>query len=316
MAIQLGLAVVCSVFIFPESVGSSFTGKLNGVLKPIDEACQDLKAMFENVQTSKAERLRSESADTQSQDFYLGQTISHEDTEKEAKLTKLRTWADAGDKIRGKLVASGAGLGPIKGQEHYLTKELAFSRFSGADLQELFLPIQSIQLRCGGVSFFFDVLSGAIQHTHLNSTAFNVSESQAPSPVSSRPPSFRETRRSSKHVSSPLADDETHDSTTPMDSPAEHADEHDKSHHRSSHGVLKRMHLPFDWHHNHNQTHASHSNPHSHPHPFPRALSFGDKLHGSTSMLDLLRKNQVPVGIFESTKYLEMERSREGYVWS
>lgn len=310
MSIQLGLAVLCSIFVFPESVGSSFTRKMDGVLKPIMSATDDLKHLFDDVKQSRDQRLELDRSDSDPTVFGSDAASLEEDEKTDKKRENLIKWAKTGACIREKFINSGAGLGPLKGQEHYLAKELAFSRYSGTDIQELFVPIQNVQLRSAGLSFFFDVLASAIQHTHLNSQAFNVADSRPVTPVSSRPASLHEERRSSKHVVSPLADDH-HDreSSTPLGSPSEFAesDEHDmgrpdlstRSH---SYSLRKRLHLPFDWH----RSSGSHGS--------PRTFSFGDKVASHTSLMDHLRKNQAPVGIFESMKYLEMERSQGGSV--
>jgi len=309
MATQLGLAVVCSIFIFPESVGSSFTRKLDGVLKPIESATDDLKKLFDGVRASKGHRLRLDRADSDPT-VYGSETSSLQDEVKErTKLENLRSWAVMGGGIRTKFINSGAGLVPLKGQEPYLTKELSFSRYSGSDLQELFIPIQTVQLRSAGLSFFFDVLASAIQHSHLDSSAFSVSNSRAATPVSSRTPSMHEERRPSKHVISPLADEHAGSAPgSPFGTPdgVHDSDEHEGPNHdhpsnRSAQsGLRKRLHLPFDW----------HRSPGSHT--FSRTLSFGDKVASHSSLMDHLRKNQAPVGIFESMKYLEMERHQGG----
>lgn len=310
MSIQLGLAVVCSIFVFPESVGSSFTRKLDGVLKPIMSATDDLRNLFNDVKHSREQRMELDRSDSDPT-VYGSENASFDD--EQAKVDKkrenLKEWAKTGACIREKFINSGAGLGPLKGQEHYLGKELAFSRYSGTDIQELFVPIQNVQLRSAGLSFFFDVLSSAIQHTHLNSQAFNVNESRPATPTSSRPPSFHEERRSSKHAVSPLADDHSdRETSTPLglppheftDSDDHHLTAPDLSSHRShSYSLRKRLHLP-DWH----RSPGTHS--------FPRSLSFTDKTMSHTSLMDHLRKIQAPVGIFESMKYLEMERNQGG----
>ena len=307
---QLGLAVVCSIFVFPESVGSSFTRKLDGVLKPIMSATEDLKNLFDNVKQSREQRLELDRSDSDPTVYGSESASFDEQAKADKKRENLEKWATTGACIREKFISSAAGLGPLKGQEHYLAKELAFSRYSGTDIQELFVPIQNVQLRSAGLSFFFDVLYSAIQHTHLNSQAFNVSESRPVTPTSSRPPSLHEERRSSKHVISPLADEHHSRETTatPLGSPNEFADSDDhetsppdlSSHRSHAYSLRKRLHLPFDWH----RSPGSHS--------FPRSLSFTDKAASHTSLMDHLRKNQAPVGIFESMKYLEMERSQGG----
>jgi hypothetical protein len=92
MATQLALAVVCSIFIFPESVGSSFTRKLDGVLKPIESATDDLKKLFDGVKASKGHRLRFDRADSDPT-VYGSETSSLQDEIKErTKLENLRSW--------------------------------------------------------------------------------------------------------------------------------------------------------------------------------------------------------------------------------
>lgn len=322
MAIQIGLASFSATLIFPESVGTSFTGKLDGVLSPIQGAFADLEGLMKDVKASRRERIArdQEREQREAEPTLFGFEIDDETDDSTAKKREnLERWSMTGSQIREKLVNSGKGLGALKSQEKYLNFEPAFSLYCGKDLRQLFVQVQSLQLRSVPVSLFFDVLATAIQHSHLDSQAFSVM-----TPISSRAPSLltgtlydsRDKRSNAKldHIVSPLANANRIPTTpqipshmlgtpsgtnTPVQSPDDR-DEFDfnddsTSHHRSR----KRSRGPFD-----RERRYSPSRP----------LSFDNRVASHASLMDHLRKSQAPVGMFESMKYLEIEKAQGGDV--
>lgn len=234
MAVQGGIATVCSVLVLPESVGHSFQGKLIGVLGPLRQAMGSIENLF------------SESVDDSG--------IEHQ----------LEDWAERSKTIRAELVASLAGVPPLRAQQRYLGVDFSHSRLSGHDLRDIFDRVAILQTRSGGMAFFFDVIVTNARHLHLDSSAFSVHE-PAQSRPSSRPPSV-------------------HDLTdTSVDNDVE--SDHDDSH-------AKRFHLPAFLHRRSGSPHGLNGHKGSH-----------------ISLLDNLRKAQHPVGVYESQRYMDVERA-------
>lgn len=233
MAIQAGLGCLSLFLIFPESVAHSYQAKFAGVINPLSSALGIVESLF-----------ASEGSDD------LVRTVS----------VGFDTWVEQGKRIRGQLLASLAGLPPLRAQQRYLRIDISYGRLSGKDLRQLGDKLAVVQTRSTGVAFFFDVIINNSRHTHLDSTAFSVHEPQ--SRPNSRPASIAESSRDGVEEGSPSPVDADEQSHTP-----------------------KRFHLQF----------------------LHRPVSFGHK--GShVSLLEHLRKVQQPVGVYESQKYMDVER--------
>ncbi len=166
------------------------------------------------------------------------------------------------------------------------------------------------------IVFFFDVVSQAISHSHLDSKAFEVhtpAESRAPSRPASRAASRRNSREhlSPLHDSSPLHDHE--DITRHVTSDSEHpngdADSvvsarrgsyHDSWHRSSSLKPIKKVHINALWPNGHLSS----------IHNDNKSLSATDRSTSHVSLLESLRKIQQPVGVYESQRYMNVEREQ------
>lgn len=230
MAVQGGIATVCSLLIFPESVSHSFQGKLVAVIDPLRQAMQSIEELF------------AESA--------TGGDVDD----------RLEDWAGKSKTIRGELLQSLSGVPPLRAQQRYLSVDFSYGRLSGHDLRDMFDRIATLQTRSGGMAFFFDVIVTNARHLHLDSSAFSVHQASQSRP-SSRPPSIRE----------PTEDEADSDT--------------DELHPR-------RFHLPAFLHRRSGSPHGLHSHKGSH-----------------VSLLDNLRKAQQPVGVYESQRYMDVERA-------
>lgn len=304
MSVQLGVGLLCSILIFPQSVSSSFTSKLAGIIGPLAKSCQELQAFMDNVGTVRQRYHSAQDVNDEIPAVNLFRCTTMTDEE---KMETLKRWAAKGINVRDNLVASAAGLGPCKAQEGYLSKEISYSRYSGQDLKAVFTGIQTLQLRSGGLAFFFDVINGAIQHSHLDSSAFSVHahknpESHLPSPSSSRPASIHGSNQQltpdghlSGGRSSPLPSPLTPnvEDRDPLNNHDEHASRHRHQHHHFP--FSKRLHLPS----------FKHST---------SELRHEDRISSHASLMDHLRKIQAPVGVYESAKYMNVETSQDGDV--
>ncbi len=236
MAVSGGISVVCSLVIYPESVGHSFQSKLVAVIQPLAMALESVEDLFEdNLETSS-------------------QQLDTED--------RLRQFAQKSTAIRQQFLKSLAGVPPLRAQQRYLKVDFSFGRLSSLDLRDLFELIAILQARSGGMAFFFDVIVTNAEHLHLDSSAFSVHHAQ--SRPNSRPASVRYS------VDATAAD--------------QHESEAEESHHR-------RLHLPA-FVHRLSGSPLNHSNKGSH-----------------VSLLDHLRKTQLPVGVYESQRYMDVERA-------
>ena len=238
MAVQGGIATVCSLVIFPESVGHSFQSKLVGVIQPLESAMQSIESLFRDTGG-----IHSPSAP------------AHH---------RLEQWAGRSKAIRIELLQSLGGVPPLRAQQRYLSVDFSYGRLSGHDLRDLFDRIATLQTRSGGLAFFFDVIVNNTRHLHLDSSAFSVHQAAASRP-NSRPASINE-------IAHEAIDDET-------DSDNEDAQ-------------TRRFHLPAIF------RRRSGS-------PLGTASHRGSHI----SLLDHLRKAQQPVGVYESQRYMDIERA-------
>jgi hypothetical protein len=298
MTFQLAIAIFCSIFVFPTSVSSSFTVGLNKILSPVLLAVENMSALFDEMVAAKEHVLKSDSGDA------ARRTLPAERKEQEEI---LRRWAAEGMGIRSTVASAAAGLGPLKAQEPYLTKEASYSRFGGKDIQELYLPTQAVQLRFSGIGIFFDIIATAIEHSHLDSAVFTASASRPASPISSRTPSIRlgdsrsPPRRSESHgnladqdhhVGSPLASQYTMTSDTVVSEVSSRRESHHS--HSLGHVLHKRLHLPhlpLSWRHEREE----------------RGLSHDDRVSSHASLMDYVNKEAPAVGVYESMKYMALE---------
>lgn len=279
MAIQAGIGTLCSFLIFPESVGHSFQSKFPGILIPLASAMTSIEALFGEAE--KPDNGQEENIDD---------LLSVRNSEYEPKFyaDKLDDWAERSKKIRAQLLQSLAGLPPLRAQQRYLAVDVSYSRLSGEDLRNLFDRLAIVQARSGGMAFFFDVIVTNAKHSHLDSSAWSVhqvSQSRPGSRAASIRHEFLDERRGS-------VDDSFHaDGTvTPPPEVDDHAESphHDRGLYFSSRkfnisGIFRRSNSP---------------------------LGFAATQKGShLSLLDHLRKSQQPVGVYESTRYMDIERN-------
>ncbi|WVQ74377.1 hypothetical protein IAR50_003978 [Cryptococcus sp. DSM 104548] len=276
MAVQAGLGTLCSILIFPESVGHSFQSKFGGVLGPLASAMKSIDELF-----SEAEDVID---DTEDDDF-----LSVRDTQvKPQNFTdRLESWAARCKGIRAKLLQSLAGLPPLRAQQRYLSVDISYSRLSGEDLRNLFDRLAILQARSGGMAFFFDVIITNAKHSHLDSSAWSVNQ-VAQSRPGSRATSIRNESLDERHDHNEY---EVHDggaATPPLEAEDSAEDAHDRNPYFGSKrfsmpGILRRSGSPHGITNSHKGSHLS--------------------------LLDHLRKSQQPVGIYESTRYMDIERN-------
>nr|ODN87215.1 hypothetical protein L203_03487 [Cryptococcus depauperatus CBS 7841] len=270
MAVQAGIGALCSVVIFPESVGHSFQSKLLGILAPLVSAMESIDVLFAGVErgvVKRAERAdhsvdhsHDHSVDPSpnpSLDPSLHHSLSHRSLR---SLSSLSSWTRQSKAIRATLLQSLAGLAPLRAQQRYLAVDIRYSRLSGEDLRNLFDGLAVVQARSGGLAFFFDVVATNTEHSHLDSSAWAVEQV-------SRPASVRMPAPDTPTPDTPALDTPTLD-VQPSATP-------------------RRTHLAGRW------SGSSHA---------LAALSALAALH-----LDPPKTPQ-PVGVYESTRYMNMER--------
>lgn len=189
--------------------------------------------------------------------------------------SRLNKWADESKATRGQLQASLSGVAPLRALVKYLVLDFSYSRLSGNDLKEIFDQMVLVQIRSAGLGLFYDVIHSNARHAHLDSSAFNaLAASRPPSRVASAVElsEMRTERRERDSLDTPSA-------STPRPSVD---DDEDHGHHR---------HFPFF---SHKGSSSSIRNGHQKP--------------SHVSLLEHLRKAQQPVGVYESQRYMDIEK--------
>ncbi|OCF58351.1 hypothetical protein L486_04383 [Kwoniella mangroviensis CBS 10435] len=280
MAIQAGLGCIATLFIFPESVGHSFQSKFPGILNPLAAAMKSIELLFQEAKTIPSD-LNGDA----------GLLSTNEARREKEFAEKLEDWAERSKDIRQQLLQSLAGLPPLRAQQRYLNVDFSYSRLSGEDLRTLFDHLALVQARSGGMAFFFDVIVTNARHTHLDSSAWSVYKVNQSRP-GSRAASIRNENVADDSRRESLADDSLAGGDGTVTPPIDHDDSTDNlAHERSSYFNGKKLHF------------ASFIRKSSSAHGLNR-----DK--GShVSLLDHLRKIQQPVGVYESTRYMDIEKA-------
>lgn len=344
---QAGVALLCSIFVFPQSVSGQFRGRFVGVLNPLVEAMSDIESLFSDAST-----MSTFGTPTGTPKHARHSSITSYHDECDEVKNKVQAWGDRSAEIREVLLKSLAGMAPLNAQQRYLDVDISYGRIPGRDLREMFNVLASVQVRASGFSFFFNIIVNKVRRTHLDSKGFNAQRSLSMATLSrptsrtsrtfSRPGSTRgsamslkEMRRSSEvpdHADSapPTPRSATFDHDTPRDgygstepgTPDDSEDEHNYSD-REQRGRRYREHR--------HQESLAHRLLHSLPHSLPRSRETSphshrdssrsrerkrkknkDVLKGSTlSLTDSLRKIQQPVGVFESQRYMDLEAAED-----
>ncbi|WWC87577.1 uncharacterized protein L201_002467 [Kwoniella dendrophila CBS 6074] len=278
MAIQAALGCFATLFIFPESAGHSFQSKFPGILNPLAGAMKSIETLFKEANSVSPD-----------QDGDLLSAAS--DTKREKEFAeKLDNWAEKSKDIRQQLLQSLAGVPPLRVQQRYLNVDFSYSRLSGEDLRTLFDLLALVQARSGGMAFFFDVIVSNARHTHLDSSAWSAYKVSQSRPTS-RPGSMRNESIAEDSRRASLADDAANLDGT-VTPPIDHEDSTDNlAHERNSYFSGKKLHFA-------SFMRRSGSN---------SALNRDKGSH--ISLLDHLRKIQQPVGVYESTRYMDIERA-------
>jgi hypothetical protein len=203
------------------------------------------------------------------------ETASPEDSENESRPEdRLDNWAEESKTIRAQLLQSLSGVAPLRALAKYLIVDFSYSRLSGNDLKEVFEQLAQLQIRSAGLGLFYDVIVSNARHSHIDSSAFTAQNSSRPP---SRAPSIVE--MSEMHGTPPRRSVEADIAASPSVEDVGH------------------RHFPFF------TTRKSNS-----------ALHSGHAKPSHSSLLDHLRKSQQPVGVYESQRYMDIEKVFEQYV--
>lgn len=290
ICIQAGIGLLCSALIFPQSVSHLFRRRFTGVISPLLKGMDQIEELFSDASTM------SSFADEQHHHHHA---VNFDLPSNEVE-EKLAAWGDRSDNVRQTLLGSLTGMAPLQAIQRYLSVDISYGRLSGEDLDDLFESLTSMQVRASGLSFFFNAIVNKIRHTHIDSVAFSAqnaitqSQSRPPSRPPSRPSSRPGSIRNSESVDANMnrmGESTPSRPATPL--PADSEDEHDHADHHES--LARRLHLHLHRSSKANSKHGSTSALHSHK---------GSHL----SLLEHLRKAQQPVGVYESQRYMDVER--------
>jgi hypothetical protein len=195
--------------------------------------------------------------------------------------SRLEAWADESKTIRTQLLQSLSGVAPLRALTKYLIVDFSYNRLSGNDLKEIFEQLVFLQIRSAGLGLFYDVIVSNARHSHIDSTAFTAQNA-------SRPPSRPPSRHASVVEMAEMGNEGTRRESS------DHPSVHDSTPHDQD-GTHR--HFPFFV--SRKSSFALH---HGHSKPS----------HGS--LLDHLRRTQQPVGVYESQRYMDIEKVFEQYV--
>ncbi|KAL1410159.1 hypothetical protein Q8F55_004164 [Vanrija albida] len=322
--IQGGIGLLCALVIFPQSASHQFRTKFAGVVDPLHRAVKQMEVLFAEAshmdtfgvhdkpeaskEGDKPEPSKEGYARNVSFDAGTGERLRR-DSETDHK---LKEWGDRSAAIRQVLLGSLAGIPPLGAQMRYLPIDISFGRLSGKDLQEIYPLLAAMQARASGLSFFFNAIVNNVRHTHMDSAGFSAKGVLEQHDIS-RPPSRAPSRPGSvRNIPSlrDLLDHSDHDtgSHTPRaargsgrDTPPHDTDDdsqRDGAHpEKDDHAFMKRLHKHLK----HGGRHGRSRSPGRHGH--------GHGHKGShMSLLEHLHKAQQPVGVYESQRYMDVER--------
>lgn len=313
--IQAAIGLLCALFIFPQSASHQFRTKFAGVVDPLHKAVSQIETLFSeasHMNTFAVPEASKEggkpvegnaSARNVSFDAARGDRMRDSATDE-----KLKAWGDRSAAIRQVLLGSLAGIPPLAAQARYLPIDISFGRLSGKDLAEIYPLLSSMQARASGLSFFFNAIVNNVRHTHLDSAGFSAKgvleahdSSRPPSRAPSRPasvrniPSSRDLVDHSDTENGPhtpgAANGSGHITPTHDTDDAHHPDKDAKD----EHALMKRLHKHVKHGHRHHHSHGHHGHGHGHK---------GSHM----SLLEHLHKAQQPVGVYESQRYMDVER--------
>ncbi|KAL7418186.1 hypothetical protein BDY24DRAFT_437656 [Mrakia frigida] len=278
MASQIAVNLLLSLLIFPSSLSASYLTSVQGLLNPLHTSTSALLALFKAGAEGDA---------------------------------SLEDWIALGEVITvGRLKSQTEGLGAMMAVESPLKADVSLGRVAPEDLLRLGEKGKDVLLRAGGVAFFFEIIQTALRHTHLDSQAFSVRNhtderhSFADEDLSTRPnsanasplgsPTHSQTDLPATNTPHPLVDAEERPPPPPSSS-APASIHHSPLRPSSSSWRKDRFHL-------------------LHPSKHGRSRSKErSSLHGAggshLSLFDKLKKIQEPVGVFESQRYMDVERS-------
>lgn len=318
LAIQCGISFLCAACVFPESVSSQFRRRFTGVLNPLHDALGEIEDLFAEAGSSVRDGEHVENTDTDNRE------------------AKVQVWGDKSEKIRSTLMSSLPGVAPLQAQQRYLSVDISYGRLSGKDLKVINDLLASMQVRAAGMTFFFNAIVNKVRHSHLDSVSFSAHDaatslsrpgsragSRPPSRPSSRPPSRTASRASMTDISNrpsvdgTISDDESHrekrrgsrsrrGSQTEESQHSHHGHGHDSFAHHLLH-AFQRSHSSFHLPGHHSRKGSATG--------LPGQKGSQTGLHGHKgshmSLLDSLRKLPQPVGVYESQRYMDLERDDE-----
>lgn len=327
---QAAIALFCSLVVFPQSVSTQFRDRFSLVLDPLATSMGQVEELFSDASTMPSFGTpghdgsgHRENADGS----YAFDTVVDGET-------KVQTWGDRSDAVRATLLGSLKGMAPLQSQQRYLDVDITYGRLSGQDLKEIFNILASVQVRASGLSFFFNALVRKIRRTHMDSAGFSVHHTVSMMSLHNEGgsrlsrPSTRTSRPTSRQTSAVEIQDFAHRDSlsavanghgmetpgtpgTPATSDDEASDRHER-HERPSHdrgrseGRLARRLLLMTSSRDHSRERRSSSHER-------RKSKDHHKVKGGShiSLLERLHKSQQPVGVYESQRYMDLERGDE-----
>lgn len=333
---QSGIALLCSLVVFPQSVSSQFRDRFSAVLDPLSKGIGQIEDLFSEASTMSSFANQASNGHTNPDGTYTFDTA----VDGEAK---VQAWGDRSDEVRATLLGSLKGMAPLQAQQRYLEVDISYGRLSGPDLKEIFNILASVQVRASGLSFFFNALVRKIRRTHMDSAGFSVHHTVSmmslqnegnnlsrPSTRTSRPTSRqasatnmqdfarRDSASASHRAETPATPGTPATPATPATSDDEVGDRHERAEkhghdraekHGHDRGRLARrlLHLSTG----HSREHSKERSPSREGRKSKEHHRHGSKGASHVSLLDRLHKSQQPVGVYESQRYMDLERGDE-----
>lgn len=146
------IAILCSLFVFPESVHSRFRMRFQAVFDPLIQALRQQPAILETSISSSNEKFK-----------------------------------DGVETYNLHVQTAEAALKPLAAINRLMKKDVSFSRFFAGDFKQMYKLTTRLTVRANGMAFYFKIMDPS-RHRFTGNTSVNVTP--APSRPSSRAPSL------------------------------------------------------------------------------------------------------------------------------
>lgn len=109
MTVQSGVSILASLVLFPQSVSQQFQSRFGAIISPLEKALTALEGLFNDPS-----------------DGIVEEEFDDDDQAQQARVERLKVWAEKGTGIRADLLKSLAGVPPLRAQQSYLSIDFSY----------------------------------------------------------------------------------------------------------------------------------------------------------------------------------------------